>query len=123
MGPAGARRASQSVAGGETDGASVSPCRVFIAGLQERPHGGLRTGDDGVELSCPHLDRRSLFSVVLVAVVDLRQMCFYDKPGEFGYAIHGEDYGFDRLPFVVTETQCNDTVVDSPVGWRSDQVR
>ena len=32
---------------------------------------------------------------------------FYDKPGEFGYAIHGEDYGFDRLSFVVTETQPN----------------
>ena len=29
---------------------------------------------------------------------------FYDKPGEFGYAIHGEEYGFDRLSFVLTET-------------------
>ena len=32
---------------------------------------------------------------------------FYDKPGEFGYAIHGEEYGFDRLSFVLTETQPN----------------
>ena len=30
---------------------------------------------------------------------------FYDRPGEFGYAIHGEEYGFDRLSFVLTETQ------------------
>jgi hypothetical protein len=32
---------------------------------------------------------------------------FYDKPGEFGYAIHGQEYGFDRLSFVLTETQPN----------------
>lgn len=32
---------------------------------------------------------------------------FYDKPGEFGYAIHGEDYGFDRLSCVLTETLPN----------------
>ena len=32
---------------------------------------------------------------------------FYDKPGAFGYAIHGEDDGFDRLSFVLTETQPN----------------
>src|SRR5262245_16233485 len=38
-------------------------------------------------------------------VIKINQMSsFYDKPGEFGYAIHGEDYGFDRLSFVVTET-------------------
>jgi mannose-6-phosphate isomerase-like protein (cupin superfamily) len=41
-------------------------------------------------------------------VVKINQMSsFYDKPGEFGYAIHGEDYGFDRLSFVLTETQPN----------------
>ena len=41
-------------------------------------------------------------------VIKINQMSsFYDKPGEFGYAIHGEDYGFDRLSFVVTETQPN----------------
>ena len=29
-------------------------------------------------------------------VIKVNQMSsFYDKPGEFGYAIHGEDYGFD----------------------------
>ena len=40
-------------------------------------------------------------------VIKINQMSsFYDKPGEFGYAIHGEDYGFDRL-FVLTETQPN----------------
>ena len=41
-------------------------------------------------------------------VVKINQMSsFYDKPGEFGYAIHGEEYGFDRLSFVLTETQPN----------------
>ena len=41
-------------------------------------------------------------------VIRINQMSsFYDKPGEFGYAIHGEDYGFERLSFVVTETQPN----------------
>jgi mannose-6-phosphate isomerase-like protein (cupin superfamily) len=41
-------------------------------------------------------------------VIKINQMSsFYDKPGEFGYAIHGEDYGFDRLSFVLTETQPN----------------
>ena len=41
-------------------------------------------------------------------VIKVNQMSsFYDKPGEFGYAIHGEDYGFDRLSFVLTETQPN----------------
>ena len=41
-------------------------------------------------------------------VIKINQMSsFYDQPGEFGYAIHGEDYGFDRLSFVVTETQPN----------------
>ena len=30
-------------------------------------------------------------------VIKINQMSsFYDKPREFGYAIHGEDYGFDR---------------------------
>ena len=39
-------------------------------------------------------------------VVKINQMSsFYDKPGEFGCAIHGEDYGFDHLSFVLTETQ------------------
>ena len=34
-------------------------------------------------------------------VIRINQMSsFYDKPGEFGYAIHGEDYGFDRLSIV-----------------------
>ncbi len=34
-------------------------------------------------------------------MIKITQMSsFYDKPGEFGYAIHGEDYGFDRLSFV-----------------------
>ena len=41
-------------------------------------------------------------------VIKINQMgSFYDKPGEFGYAIHGEDYGFERLSFVLTETQPN----------------
>ena len=41
-------------------------------------------------------------------VIKISQMSsFYDKPGEFGYAIHGEEYGFDRLSFVLTETQPN----------------
>jgi mannose-6-phosphate isomerase-like protein (cupin superfamily) len=41
-------------------------------------------------------------------VVKINQMSsFYDKPGEFGYAIHGEEYGFDHLSFVLTETQPN----------------
>lgn len=41
-------------------------------------------------------------------VIKVNQMSsFYDKPGEFGYAIHGEEYGFDRLSFVLTETQPN----------------
>lgn len=41
-------------------------------------------------------------------VIRINQMSsFYDQPGEFGYAIHGEDYGFERLSFVVTETQPN----------------
>ena len=39
-------------------------------------------------------------------VIKINQMSsFYDKPGEFGYAIHGGDYGFDGLSFVLTETQ------------------
>jgi hypothetical protein len=38
-------------------------------------------------------------------VIKINQMSsFYDKPGEFGYAIHGEEYGFDGLSFVLTET-------------------
>jgi mannose-6-phosphate isomerase-like protein (cupin superfamily) len=41
-------------------------------------------------------------------VIKINQMSsFYDNPGEFGYAIHGEEYGFDRLSFVLTETQPN----------------
>lgn len=41
-------------------------------------------------------------------VIKINQMSsFYDKPGEFGYAIHGDDYGFERLSFVLTETQPN----------------
>ena len=29
---------------------------------------------------------------------------FYDVPGEAGYFINGEDYGFDALSFILTET-------------------
>ena len=38
-------------------------------------------------------------------VVKLKQMTsFYDVPGEAGYFINGEDYGFDALSFILTET-------------------
>ena len=41
-------------------------------------------------------------------VIKINQMSsFYDKPGEFGYAIHGDQYGFDRVSLVLTETQPN----------------
>ena len=40
------------------------------------------------------------------SVIKINQMSsFSDKPGDFGYAIHGEEYRFDRLSFVLTETQ------------------
>lgn len=29
---------------------------------------------------------------------------FYGPPGEFGYYIDGEDHGFERLSFILTET-------------------
>jgi mannose-6-phosphate isomerase-like protein (cupin superfamily) len=29
---------------------------------------------------------------------------FYDAPGEFGYILEGEQYGFDSLSFIITET-------------------
>ena len=39
-------------------------------------------------------------------VIRLKQMTsFYDVPGEAGYFINGEDYGFDGLSFILTETQ------------------
>jgi mannose-6-phosphate isomerase-like protein (cupin superfamily) len=38
----------------------------------------------------------------------LKQMSsFYDVPGEAGYFIDGEDYGFDSLSFILTETHPN----------------
>jgi mannose-6-phosphate isomerase-like protein (cupin superfamily) len=38
----------------------------------------------------------------------LEQMSsFYDVPGEAGYFINGEDYGFDSLSFILTETHPN----------------
>ena len=38
----------------------------------------------------------------------LEQMSsFYDVPGEAGYLINGEDYGFDSLSFILTETHPN----------------
>ncbi len=37
-------------------------------------------------------------------VIKLKQMTsFYDVPGEAGYFINGEDYGFDGLSFILTE--------------------
>ena len=39
-------------------------------------------------------------------VIRLKQMAsFYDVPGEAGYFMNGEDYGFDGLSFILTETQ------------------
>ena len=39
-------------------------------------------------------------------VIRLKQMTsFYDVPGEAGYLMNGEDYGFDGLSFILTETQ------------------
>ena len=39
-------------------------------------------------------------------VIKLKQMTsFYDVPGEAGYFMNGEDYGFDGLSFILTETQ------------------
>ena len=32
---------------------------------------------------------------------------FYDVPGEAGYFMNGEDYGFDSLSFILTETHPN----------------
>ena len=38
-------------------------------------------------------------------VVRLNQMkSFYDVPGEFGHMMDGEDYGFESLSFILTET-------------------
>jgi hypothetical protein len=38
-------------------------------------------------------------------VIRLKQMTsFYDVPGEAGYLMSGEDYGFDGLSFILTET-------------------
>lgn len=38
-------------------------------------------------------------------VIKLEHMTsFYDVPGEFGHLINGEDYGFDSLSIIVTET-------------------
>ncbi len=38
-------------------------------------------------------------------VVQLKQMTsFYDVPGEAGYFMNGEDYGFGALSFILTET-------------------
>jgi len=38
-------------------------------------------------------------------VIRLKQMTsFYDVPGEAGYFMSGEDYGFDGLSFILTET-------------------
>ena len=39
-------------------------------------------------------------------VIRLKQMrSFYDVPGEAGYFMNGEDYGFEGLSFILTETQ------------------
>ena len=39
-------------------------------------------------------------------VIKLKQMTsFYDVPGEAGYFMNGEDYGFNALSFLLTETQ------------------
>lgn len=41
-------------------------------------------------------------------VVRLKQMkSFYDVPGEFGHLMDGEDYGFESLSFILTETHPN----------------
>jgi mannose-6-phosphate isomerase-like protein (cupin superfamily) len=41
-------------------------------------------------------------------VIRLKQMTsFYDVPGEAGYFMNGEDYGFDGLSFILTETQAD----------------
>jgi mannose-6-phosphate isomerase-like protein (cupin superfamily) len=32
---------------------------------------------------------------------------FYRVPGEFGYRLRGEDYGFEALSFIITETHPN----------------
>ena len=38
-------------------------------------------------------------------VIKLENMTsFYDVPGEFGHMVNGEDYGFDSLSFILTET-------------------
>jgi len=40
--------------------------------------------------------------------VRLNQMkSFYDVPGEFGHMMDGEDYGFESLSFILTETHPN----------------
>lgn len=41
-------------------------------------------------------------------VIKIRQMrSFYDVPGEFGYTVRGENYGFESLSFILTETHPN----------------
>ena len=38
--------------------------------------------------------------------ISLPQMAsFYDVPGEYGYTLAGSNYGFERLSFIITETQ------------------
>jgi mannose-6-phosphate isomerase-like protein (cupin superfamily) len=39
-------------------------------------------------------------------VIAPRQMTsFYDVPGEYGYIVNGQTYGFEGLSFIITETR------------------
>jgi hypothetical protein len=60
-------------------------------------------------------------------VVKLKQMTsFYDVPGEAGYFINGEDYGFDALSFILPETHpggdrhCIRTIVKNRMSFYTD---
>ncbi len=79
---------------------------AFILGCAKQPESGYtHIGPDTLPLASYERPPAATFDRSSYAI-ELRQMgSFYDVPGEAGSFIDGEDYGFESLSVIMTETQ------------------
>jgi mannose-6-phosphate isomerase-like protein (cupin superfamily) len=82
----------------------LSSVLVFTFCRKQRESGYVHIGPDTVPTQSYERPPEVSFDRSSYAIQLNQMTSFYDVPGEAGYLINGEDYGFSSLSFIMTET-------------------
>jgi mannose-6-phosphate isomerase-like protein (cupin superfamily) len=83
---------------------SLSWVLVFVSCAKQREPGYVHIGPDALPTESYQRPPEVPFDRSDYAIKLNQMTSFYDVPGEAGYLVNGEDYGFESLSFVMTET-------------------